>query len=127
MKTTNATLIAFKTVTVASLLLLVARSADARIGANQPYFYEATTERGLQDETTGPASAVYVMTNRVSGVGNSVLVFDRNVEDGTLSRVGLFDTGMHNIHYWQLSTLGFPADEQVSTPSNGFDSLLVYL
>lgn len=49
------------------------------------------TLHSIADATA--SGAVYVMTNRVGEVGNSVLVFSRDPVEGTLKRVGLFDTG----------------------------------
>lgn len=47
----------------------------------------------IADSSVAASGAVYVMTNRVGAVGNSILIFDRDTTDGTLRRVGLVDTG----------------------------------
>lgn len=94
MSTTTCNL-AFKSLAIAALLL-VAGVADARIGSDERNHDTKTRtlqQEEIDDEEVDEGGAVYIMTNRVSGVGNSVLVFDRSGADGTLTRVGLFDTG----------------------------------
>ena len=100
----------FKTLALAVLLITanLLPGAEARVGRlelDQEYTeqeqkqqkqkqQEQKEQRGLQSSSIPDSSgAVYVMTNRVGGTGNSVLVFDRDAVDGRLSRVGLFDTG----------------------------------
>lgn len=48
------------------------------------------------------------MSHRVTGSGNSVLVFERNLQDGTLTQTGSFETG--GLGGLGGGELGFPGD-----------------
>ena len=92
------TISSFKTLALAGLLIAanLLPGAEARVGLQLGNTEEEQQQqqRGLQSSSIPDSSgAVYVMTNRVGGIGNSVLAFDRDAVNGRLSRVGLYDTG----------------------------------
>ena len=92
------TISSFKTLALAGLLIAanLLPGAEARVGLQlgNTEEEEQQQQRGLQSSSIPDSSgAVYVMTNRVGGIGNSVLAFDRDAVNGRLSRVGLYDTG----------------------------------
>lgn len=134
----------FKSLAFTSLLLalnLTSHGVHARVGAtkktpnqhnqqqlsttdkdhnNNDHHRHLTTTTEEDDTSSG---AVYVMTNRVGGIGNSVLTFNRNATDGTLTRVGLFDTGGLGGLAGGLTTFpgGFPTDV-FGTPNDALAS-----
>jgi len=80
------TINSFKNPALAADLILTTNllpSTEVRAGSQLDR--HAEEQRGLQSSSSpGPSGVVYVTTNRVGGIGNSVPVFDRDVADGSL-------------------------------------------